>query len=188
MLDPSRITNFNLNEYQLQEMILFWVLVAGKTAKTTARLLDEMLNKFPKSLPFEVLNKCEDLETLLKKSGFGCQRVKARAIRGLIEKDFNLKTCSVSDLEGVYGIGPKTARCFIMHTRKNSRYAGLDTHVLKWLRDLGYDVPKSTPSGKNYLELEEIFLAHAEMMNIEPTDLDLQIWNSYSENDRTKVG
>lgn len=191
MIDPTSITNYNLDKYQLQEMVLFWSLVAGKNARTTARLLEDMLQMLNRKYgtgqvkPFEIIDKYDrefpgKLEDLMRDIGFGCQKAKARCIRELIAKDLDLNTCSVDQLESIHNIGPKTARCFIMHTRKNARHAGLDTHCLKWLSSLGYKVPKVSPKGKVYKELEDIFLGLADKLNMTPAVLDLAIWNAYS--------
>jgi hypothetical protein len=37
MIDPSNITNFNLTDHGLQEILIFWICVAGKTATTIAK-------------------------------------------------------------------------------------------------------------------------------------------------------
>ncbi|NBP02621.1 MAG: hypothetical protein EBU90_21370 [Proteobacteria bacterium] len=98
----------------------------------------------------------------------------------LASRGLDLKTCSVSDLESVRGIGPKTARCFLMHSRRGARYAGLDTHALKYMREKGIDVPKSTPTGKKYLELEAKFLELADRSGKSVAEFDLEIWRHYS--------
>lgn len=187
MVDPTKITDFNLNQFELEERILFWLLVSGKNAKTTSRLLDKLLNILNKfSSPFQSIKFYDQenpncLESLLKSIGFGCFKVKAKGIRQLVYDDnLDLKTCSVKDLERVHGIGPKTARCFIMHSRADARYAGLDTHVLKWLASLGYKVPKGTPTGKAYERLEKVFLSLCDSLGKKPAVLDLEIWNTYS--------
>jgi thermostable 8-oxoguanine DNA glycosylase len=90
-------------------------------------------------------------------------------------------TCNAEELEKIYGIGMKTSRCFLIHSRKNARYAGLDTHVLKFLRAKGVqDVPKSTPtSRKLYLRLEAEFLKLSDESGKSVADLDLEVWNKY---------
>lgn len=193
MIDPSNITNFNLSHRRLEEMLIFWVLVAGKKAKTTARMLDDMLTRLHNMYGMKeldaywVISKFDretpgwGLENLLKICGFGCHTAKAKSLRQLVSSSLDLKTCTADELEQIHGIGMKTSRCFIMHTRQNARHAGLDTHVLKWLRYLGYDAPKSTPSKKRYLELEQIFVALADLLGMAPAVLDLAIWNAYSE-------
>ena len=73
----------------------------------------------------------------------------------------------------------KTSRFFVMHSRRSNAYdyACLDTHILRWLGSKGHEVPKTTPSGAKYLELEKLFLDYANKMNMLPAVLDLQIWN-----------
>ena len=125
-----------------------------------------------------------DLAQTLKYYGIGCYNSKARTFYELAVAKFkgelDLRTCSASDLEKIHGIGPKTARCFILHSRKNAQVAGLDTHMLKHLKSLGYDVPKSTPTGKKYLELEKVVLSLAKRAKMTPASYDLHIWNKYS--------
>jgi endonuclease III len=199
MIDPSNITNYHLDKYQLQEMLIFWVLVAGKTAKTTVKYLQLLLDKLHIQYemnefhPFDVIRMYDEdnpgggLEKLLKDSGFGCQKTKAKGLRQLIRSGMNLRTCSVEDLEKIYGIGPKTARCFVMHTRENARHAGIDTHLLKWLKSLGIKVPKSTPTGRTYAHLECVFLVLADRLSMTPAALDLAVWNAYSSGNEYKV-
>lgn len=115
----------------------------------------------------------------MKSHGIGCYNAKAKTFLCLVRKDFNLKTCTLEDLESIPGIGPKTARCFLIHSRPNQQYAGLDTHVLKFLRDKGHEVPKATPTGKKYVELEKIFLKYVAESGMSVADFDLLIWNDY---------
>jgi thermostable 8-oxoguanine DNA glycosylase len=77
----------------------------------------------------------------------------------------------------------KTSRCFILHTRKNARVAGLDTHMLKFLRSKGhFDAPKSTPSNeKNYDRFEKLVLKYADEAGKTPAEFDLDVWNSYAK-------
>ncbi len=185
MIDPEHITKYNLNEKELQESILFWVCAAGKNGRTAAKCCDKFLNLIGANeiyLPFTVIQGLpkESLPKILKSCGIGCYTFKARTMWELAYSNLDLKTCKASDLEKIYGIGMKTSRCFILHSRKGARYAGLDTHLLKFLRGLGHDAPKSTPTGKKYLELEQIFLKYADKLGKTPADLDLEIWNKYS--------
>jgi thermostable 8-oxoguanine DNA glycosylase len=186
MIDPTNITNFDRDDYSLQEVFLFWICAAGKKAILVSKSLDKVLKHghdlFGKSLlPFEIIKKFDDqLPNVLKKYGIGCYNNKSKSMLEIARSKLNLRECCVQDLEEIYGIGPKTARCFIMHTRKNAKHAGLDTHVLSFLRDLGYNVPKSTPTKKKYLEIENIFLDLVERYNTTVQELDLRIWNEYS--------
>jgi len=204
MVDPRDITNFELSDRELEEVLLFWVLAAGKNGTRAAKCLDQLMIKTGGYIlgPFrafyiivsnedyyisnkryqERLQKNKNVEDWLEFVGTGCQHHKGRTIRELVEAELDLRTCTLDDLESIYGIGKKTSRCFLMHSRQGVKCAGLDTHVLKFLRMMGVDsVPKVTPSSnKEYLRLEEAFLKFAEGCKRTPADLDLTIWNEFA--------
>lgn len=184
-IDPTNVTNFNRSKSELEEFILFCIAVAGKNATTTSKNLEKLFcygRSFFFGSPFEIIRQLarkEDLAELMRSIGFGCYNIKSRGFIEITQSGLDLKTCTVQDLEKIHGVGMKTARYFILHSRKNAGVACLDTHILRWLaRHSGYDVPKQTPSRKKYLELERIFLKVAEALDIAPCDLDLKIWNS----------
>lgn len=186
MIDPDNITNYNLNKNQLEEVLLFWVCAAGKTAKTASKNLEKLLTKWKGNCksPFEIIKKIHNKSNLAKemrKCGIGCYNTKSKTFLELANSNLDLKTCSLDDLENIFGIGPKTVRCYLIHSRLNQRYAGLDTHCLKYLKERGYDVPKSTPSGKKYKELEQIFLKLVDESGMNVADFDLMIWKRYSK-------
>jgi thermostable 8-oxoguanine DNA glycosylase len=181
-LDPDNITRFDYSDDELQLNILFWIFAAGKNGHTAARCLNNFLSYWSKELgktrPFEIIQEIENLPIELKNFGVGCFNNKAKTIKNLIEKRFNLEKCSLGDLESVWGLGPKSVRCFLIHTRKNQKYAGLDRHVLRYLRNLGYDVPDHTPNRTQYSKIEKIFLEHAEKIGKTISELDLEIWTN----------
>lgn len=202
MFDPTNLPNYNMTKEQLEEFALFCVLVAGKTASRASACLAGLLNIAYTRLnsvlpgfnytPFEVLghrsitlSQCKTLtQTLqywLKLLRCGCPTLKGKAIAQLVTSSLDLKTCTVQDLEGIYGIGPKTARFFILHTRKDANIACLDTHILRFMREeLNIQTPQSTPSGKRYLDLELKFLEYAKNEGKTPAELDIMIWKTYT--------
>jgi endonuclease III len=197
MINPEKITNFNLTTSELEEHLLFWVCAAGKNGRTAAKCLDRLLNLFKnwtrnKKLPiyrspFKLIRQMNHfhkrkmwLADLMKQCGIGCYNNKSRTFLELVESYFDLQTCSVQDLERIYGIGQKTSRCFILHSRKDAKVAGLDVHILHYMRELGYDAPKTTPTGKKYLKLEQDFLKLTEEAGKTASEFDLEIWNQYS--------
>lgn len=186
LVDPQNITNFNSSRFELELVMLFWICAAGKKATTSANCLNNFLtygsNIFGKIFPFDII-RCTppaELPLYLKNFGIGCYNNKAKCMIDLVNKNLDLSNCSIFDLESVKGIGPKTARCFLLHTRKEAKYAGLDTHILKYMRDQGLDVPKSTPNGKKYLDLEKKFIKMAENSSMTIAEFDLHIWRKYS--------
>lgn len=201
MIDPTNITNYNLAQHELEEQLIWWVFAAGHNGITTAKGVDKFLQllyresdkfKSPQT-PFCALYTVSQYSSwqyvleALSRSSLGCWRIKSKTLHQfayptpvLGRWHIDLKTISVEELEKFHGIGPKTARCFVLHTRKGARVAGLDTHLLKFLRDEGYDVPKSTPSSKKkYRELEEVFLRICDERGKIPAEYDLEIWNAY---------
>ena len=190
MIDPANITRTNMTKAELEEYILFWVTAAGKNGRTAARSLDKFL-KFARVLynkpasPFtlvEWLHNNYEVSIIMKECGIGCYNSKAKSFTQLAKSNLNLEKCTADELESIHGIGMKTARCFIIHSRKNARYAGLDTHMLKHLRAKGVaDVPKATPgSKKEYLRLEKELLSLIDKAGMSPAKYDLMIWNKYS--------
>ena len=189
MIDPATITNYGLSDPELEEHILFWVCAAGKNGTTAARCLEKLLSAitFNQQSPFQIIRlvlstkEPEPLPDLMKWAGIGCYNHKARTFEELVHSKLNLRTCTPDDLEKIYGIGMKTSRCFILHSRRNAQVAGLDTHMLKYLTNLGISrVPKSTPGSKKlykYLENEVLKLAREKGMT--PAEFDLFVWNQY---------
>jgi thermostable 8-oxoguanine DNA glycosylase len=191
MIDPVNITKFDNSKEQLEEVLLFWVLAAGKNAITASKCLENLLvdihKKYKLELykPFDCLRKLnsKELPETLKFHGIGCYNNKAKTISQLINSDLDLFTCSAEDLENIFGIGMKTSRCFIIHSRKDANYAGLDVHLLNFLRDKGYNVPNQTPTRKSYLEIEKIFLDIVRLSGMSVAEYDLMIWKQYSGRD-----
>ncbi len=181
-VDSKNITNYNSSKGELQATILFWVLAAGKTAKSAELILSNLLEK--RDLPFEQLKKYSQvkLTNKLKSVGCGCYNSKSRTIFELVHSGLDLSKCETEELEKIYGIGKKTSRGFILHSRKNARYAVLDTHILKFLKESGTpDVPKSTPASQfEYIRLEKAFLSLCRKKGVSPAKYDLTIWKSYA--------
>ncbi|RTK93400.1 MAG: hypothetical protein EKK64_10180 [Neisseriaceae bacterium] len=187
LIDPVNITKYDCDKNELELLILFWICAAGKNAITTSNCLNKLFvhlhEKYNIDSPFDLLKKAdEELElwTCLKNFGIGCYTKKAEFFKDLIYSNIDLKKCSVKDLEAIKGIGPKTARCYLIHSRENQNYAGLDVHVLSFLRDHGHDVPKNTPTGKRYKILEDIFLQYVKKSNKTVAEFDLDVWREYS--------
>jgi thermostable 8-oxoguanine DNA glycosylase len=187
MIDPVNFTNFNLSEEQLQEYILFSIAVSGKNATTTAKILDKFLIYIKEIINGKDWFSCikeasviHSLPELLKSFGFGCYNLKSRGFLEIASSGLDLKNCSTLDLEKISGIGYKTSRFFILHTRPNAKVSCLDVHILRWMKKYGYEnIPSQTPSSKKvYMDIEYKFLQLCEKLNKDPAVMDLEIWNS----------
>lgn len=202
VVDPKFATDYNRSDRDLEEFAIFSVCVAGKNAHNTARAVDKMLNKLSESYgedkPLDnILQLVFDtglkgLQFLMKEVGIGCHTGKGTmpgraevchtlAVKMIDRPDF-LRTCTPEELEQIKGIGSKTSRFFILHTRRDQRIAALDTHILQYLRDKGIAAPKSAPpkGSKKYKDLEEKFLSICDELGKGYAQMDLEIWNTYS--------
>jgi thermostable 8-oxoguanine DNA glycosylase len=193
MITPTNITNYNRTQAELEEFLLFAILVAGKTAKTQAEKLEEFLQDIEGETPFDKITnllmlgdnlstRCQfALENKMRKHKLGQYlRLKAAFVGALMFRN-KLDSVTVEELESVHGIGSKTARFFILHSRPNQKIAVLDTHILKFLSEKGYNVPKATPSKKKYGQIEKDFLTECEKAGKDVAEMDLEIWKSYSK-------
>lgn len=182
----------------LERFLMHAMIVAGKTAKFAHDVLERFLGGWDAQAhqfnnPFELVYEgtyATLLERLMgartgnyKKLATGFTEIASWLYQPIFKPADSsvLRTCTPQQLEEIHGIGPKTSRYFILHTRKGARVAALDTHILKFLRALGHDAPKGTPSGKRYAELEAAFLAEADRLKMSPADLDAQVWEHYSK-------
>src|SRR4051812_49145356 len=103
MIDPSRMTRYHLTRNELEETILFSVLVAGHNAMSTARAMNGFLKQigwtptrktWKRNSPFECIRrydaKCgpgvswNGPEHALKANGLGCFNQRARTFRLLV--------------------------------------------------------------------------------------------------------
>lgn len=182
MIDPTAVTNYNRTDAELEELMLFSIAVAGKTAQIVSKQLQSLLDAVPGKSPFDKIKKlvkAGKLLSALKKSRLGKYGILVKAYTQIT--DFDLRTCTADELETVHGIGPKTARFFLLHSRPGIQVAALDTHILKFMKALGYDAPDNTPTGKKYKVLEAAFIEEAKKRGRSIAELDLAIWNHYSK-------
>jgi thermostable 8-oxoguanine DNA glycosylase len=165
---------------ELQKRLLYAMIVAGKSAE----FANAVFSRFMRGcsvLPFSWIAKMGDDELLerLTTAKTGNYTKLARGFRELVDAAIDLRSCGPEQLEEIHGIGPKTARFWLLWTRPNARYAALDVHILRWLREQGYAAPKATPAYTvRYQQLEKAFLAEADKRGMTPRELDLQIWET----------
>ena len=188
MIDPNNVTQPYASRAWKEEFLIFAACVAGKGAFQQAQKVHDFLALFEKECasdglvdltPFEMILYCgkPSVDIYLRRVKMGQYERLGYAIAKLSE--LNVETCTVEQLESIKGIGPKTARFFIVHTRVGARHAILDTHILKHMNAQGIKAPKSTPSGKKYLDLEQEFLKMVDESGMSVADYDLMLWKSF---------
>lgn len=179
-----------MSEQELQLRLLFSVIVAGKNAKFAKNVLRNMFAKYADDiLPFQLIRKWVkngSLEKHIRSSRSGNYGKMLNCFPLLI--NINPRNASLEDLEKIPGIGPKTSRFYHLWIGKKTVCAAIDVHFLKFLRDLGYkNIPKSTPSGRRYMELEQAILKEATKRNLTPNQLDADVWMAYSTKNQEKI-
>jgi len=182
-IEPTKITHYDRTDAELQAFWIFCIVVAGKSSKTAAAAVNKMFKYVDK--PFVFLRALTNKERLsLLKS---CRTGQYNRINNAITDSLhiNLRSCSLVDLERIRGVGRKTARFFLLHSR-GEEHVVLDVHILSYLRDNGIkDAPKQTPqSDSKYSKLSKDFerISSKEFPNMSLANRDLTIWRRYSGN------
>jgi thermostable 8-oxoguanine DNA glycosylase len=189
-INPTDITHFDRDTNQLESFWLFCMFVAGKNSDHASRCLSRLIHaaKLGQDIGEEgVFNYFKSIGEVGIQNALVASRVGqyGRLTKGIMQSlDLDLRTCGLDDLLNIHGVGNKTARFFLLHSRKGCEYAVLDTHILAWLRDNGVeDAPHSTPTNtKKYKELEKQFryLSRLRYPYLSDAKIDLLIWSVQS--------
>ena len=184
IVDPFNITNTNRTEEEKEAFLLFCVCVAGKKATMISEKLAHFLalDESTKS-PFQKVKNMINsniLQKNLKEVKMGKYKLLENAFTIIVNSKLNLNTVTPEELETIPGVGKKTSRFFILHSRENANVAVIDTHILKYLNSIGVDAGKLIPTGKRYDELEQIMLNESRKANMTPADFDFKIWSWYA--------
>ncbi len=189
MINPAEVTNYNRTQYELEEFILFCINVAGKKSAIEAPKLEVFIERAKditkESTPFNCIRKLIKLGRLNEIMHWAKLSPYAQRYNSYVSavKIKDLQVVTLNRLLKVPGIGLKTARFFLSHSREDFDEPMLDTHILRFLRDQGYsDAPKSTPSNENtYHYFANIFKNIARQLGKTVTNLDLEVWKQYSK-------
>jgi thermostable 8-oxoguanine DNA glycosylase len=177
------------DKYEKEYFLIFSIIVAGRNAKMALEKAWRLLEfTWGEETPFDLIKHYIDHNTLtqkLKTLKIGQYTRIEKALKDIV--NLNVETCTLDDLLACHGVGNKTARFFLLNTRKDAEYAVLDTHVLKWLRSIfgnWMSVPKSTPtSGSRYAlwEYKAIQAMKKEYPERTLAQADFEIWKTFAK-------
>jgi thermostable 8-oxoguanine DNA glycosylase len=198
MVNPYDITNYNRTQSELEEFLLFTIVVAGKTAYIQAQKLDQFLKSINTRLmmadrfsPFQSLKSANDHGILMEeihKAKLGQYKKIYSAFIYIIEHNINLNFTTPIELEQIPGVGMKTSRFFLLHSdvTYKDNIAILDTHILKFIREnIDNRAPKATPTNsKTYKQWEDKFLFWCTENKKNTAEFDLEVWKSYARKNK----
>lgn len=202
-INPTNITDYSRDQVQLETFWAFCVIVAGRNADMAARKVGELFTAAKRRdlTPFSYLDSLEAdsfphaVHNALVASRIGQYRRITAAFEHTLwqlRRDPTwLSTASVDQLMRCPGVGPKTARFFVLHSRRDAQVAVLDVHVLRWLREEhGCDAPTSTPPKDLYDYWEDMALAFMRDVfpGLTPAQADLMVWAMMSGRLGTATG
>lgn len=197
MINPYQITNYDRSSSELEEFLLFCIVVAGKTAYIQAQKLEDFLVSVNKRLmmpeninPFQTIKSAEQHGILfeeIKLAKLGQYKKIYSGFKYISDREYNLNRMTPKILEEIPGVGMKTSRFFLLHsdTFYKDKIAILDTHILKFIKENIDDrAPKSTPViPLTYRFWESKFLTWCLENKKNVADFDLEVWKSFA---RTK--
>ena len=194
MIDPYNITDYSRKRGELEEFLLFCIVVAGKTAYIQAQKLEDFLKSInirlmmPESTsPFQSLKSANQHGILMEeilRAKLGQYRKIYNSFKYITEREYDLTRMTPEELELIPGVGMKTSRFFLLHSDKTykDKIAIIDTHILKFIKEnIDIRAPKSTPTIRvTYKYWEDRFLYWCESNNKNVADFDLEVWKSYA--------
>jgi hypothetical protein len=152
MIDPNNVTNARRTAAELEEFLLFCVVVAGKNADQQAAKLERFLAGRRPFAFIRATHREGKLEARLREVRLGKYSLLGRSFRDLSHSSTDLGSCTWQELTAFPGIGIKTAKFFILHSREGEMHGVLDTHVLSWMGEHwpaaprgGHSVPRHSP-------------------------------------------
>ena len=194
MIDPYNITDYSRKRGELEEFLLFCIVVAGKTAYIQAQKLEDFLKSINIRLmmlestsPFQSLKSANQHGILMEeilRAKLGQYKKIYNGFKYITEREYDLTRMTPEELELIPGVGMKTSRFFLLHSDKTykDKIAIIDTHILKFIKEnIDIQAPKSTPTIRvTYKYWEDRFLYWCESNNKNVADFDLEVWKSYA--------
>jgi hypothetical protein len=135
MIDPNKVTNASRTPEELEEFLLFCVVVAGKNADQQSAKLERFLGGRKPFAYVRSSHKAGKLDAALRDVRLGKYSLLGRSFRELAHSGTDLSRATWEQLSEFPGIGIKTSKFFILHSRERQMHGVLDTHVLAWMSE-----------------------------------------------------
>ena len=182
-INPLAVTNFDRTQHGLEYFWFYAVICAGKQSEWASRTTVEVFdNKPPYARPLNWLSDGRRLRRVLESNSVGQYNRIGQCVKE--SADVDLGTVTVQELRDLHGVGPKTARFFVLHSQEDADCVPLDTHILQWLKlHNTRKVPKDTPSNKkeyHRLERRAVRLIREFFPDLSTAESDLLIWSVMS--------
>lgn len=168
--------------YHKQCFLIHAMLVAGKNAATMEPKIRALVNlRRANEMPFDMLYRLYQEGNLLN----ALHRIRSGQYRrlaiGLAQLSrLDVDTCTIEDLECVIGIGPKTAAYYMMYCRGAADVAANDTHVKKFLKEIGCE-------SRNYRTQERVFLEACRALGVSNKELDDLVWRRHARGEQVEI-
>jgi hypothetical protein len=190
MIDPNNVTNAARTPAQLEEFLLFCIVVAGKNADQQSGKLERFLGGRRPFAHIRSSDRDGRLEERLREVRLGKYSLLGRSFRELAASGADLGACTWEELTRFPGIGIKTAKFFVLHSRPREMHGVLDTHVLAWMREHwapgaagSLPVPRHSPQDPRvYRFWETVYFGmvsarhHAGAQAVDWARFDLDLW------------
>lgn len=208
MIDPTNIIKYGRTKAELEELILFLVMVANHNAQIEAIKLEWFLaegrHAMPHMTPLQYVWYLEcQASTTVKGESRLMERLRHwrispygarynafwRLAMEVHSGRLDLTDCPREQLAQIPFISMKTASLFVLDSRPDQRIAALDTHILAELRAVtGYkNAPETSPQNPvTYLRWEQIWLDLCDLLGKDPAAYDLEVWTRRSQAPRTR--
>ena len=190
-IDYNNITDFSRSSEELTAFLMWCTVTPGKRSDVITPKFNSMFTD--KDTPTKLIRAHgKTVRAALEKAGIGqYDRISKcwKQVSKIIKPKNLLADITRDDLIKIDGIGPKTASFFVAHSQPWSEVAVLDTHILQYLQQKfpKYPVPSATPQDLDeYKRLEYMFLGIACSKDMEPHELDTQIWKERTHPQTTK--
>ena len=143
MINPAKVTNYNRTQSELQEFLLFCINVAGKKSAVESPKLEVFLERVRnitgEDAPFDGMKKLGTprLVEIMHWAAISPYKQRHNSYCDVLQLG-DLRAVSITRLLQVRGIGLKTARFFLSHSREDDleeKSLELQESILKQKKD-----------------------------------------------------